>query len=60
MLIFPYFCGFITNFWREESSSLRGGQAHISQPQDDMEEENRPGQSIPATNRKNPYQMTRS
>jgi len=49
------------NFWRrEESSGLRGGQAHISQPHDDMEEENRLGQSIPATNRKNPYQMTRS
>jgi len=49
------------NFWRrEESSSLRGGQTHISQPQDDIEEENRPGWSIPATNRKNPYQMTKS
>jgi len=61
MPIFPYFSRFITNFWRrEESSSLRRGQAHISQPQGDMEEGNRPGWSIPATNRKNPYQATRS
>jgi len=36
------------------------GQAHNSQPQGDMEEGNGPGQSIPATNRKNPYQTTRS
>jgi len=57
---FPYFCVFITNLWREESSCLKGGQAYISQPQYDMEEENSPGQSIPNTNRKNPYQMTRS
>jgi len=49
------------NSWRrEESSSLRRGQAHNSQPQGDMEEGNGPGQSIPATNRKNPYQATRS
>jgi len=49
------------NFWRrEESSSLKRGQALTSQPQDDREEENRPGQPITTTNRKNPYQMTRS
>jgi len=49
------------NFWRgEESSSLRRGQALTSQPQDDREEVNRPGQPIAVTNRKNPYQMTRS
>jgi len=49
------------NFWRgEESSSLRRGQALTSQPQDDREEVNRPGQPITVTNRKNPYQMTRS
>ena len=53
-----YFCVFITNLWREESSCLKGGQAYISQSQYDMEEENSPGQSIPDTNRKNPYQMT--
>jgi len=60
-LIFPDLLQISTNFWRrEESSSLRRGQAHTSQPQGDMEEGNRPGQSIPATNRKNPYLTTRS
>jgi len=59
---FPlFFLRISTKFWRrEESSSLRRGQAHISQPQGDMEEGSRPGRSIPATNRKNPYQVTRS
>jgi len=38
----------------------QGGQAYISQPQDDMEEGNGLFWSIPDTSRKNPYQMTRS
>jgi len=60
-LIFAHLLQISTNFWRgEESSSLKGGQALTSQPQDDKEEVNRPGQPIAVTNRKNPYQMTRS
>ena len=60
-LIFAHLLRISTNFWRgEESSSLRRGQALTSQPQDDKEEENRLGQPITITNRKNPYQMTRS